>query len=686
MPLHARLVLLTIFFLTAPVLAQTTGWRGDGTGIYPDTTPPIQWSRISKSINDLRYQATAPDPEKASGQPMADGVIRDWLILGPIEDGQDAKGMPTDAVGSADLSRLAPTADADVGGAKWKPFHAADAFLDFAAMFEAYGKSAKQAAYAHSFVYSPAEATFAVSLNHTGAVHFWINGKLTHKPKDDVNYIPLQITLQKGWNRVLLRVTPSQQEPPAAGMWYTSLVLHAAKADTTFSEKNIRWKTRLPAGEGFGSPIVVGGRIFLLSEPADLVCVDAASGKILWVRSNNYDELATESEKKEHADIFEEIGPLQAKLRTVNDAFAAGNPPRAVASGGGEVFKPKVDAEKELGKLMRKVDDRKYTPPKGQDVGYAGFSPVSDGRRIWAWFATGVTCCYDLDGRLIWRRLDNEGSFFEHGYSVSPILVDGKLIVFMNKIIAFDAATGERLWSTEPNAMSTKRFHGTPAGVKIGGVWHCYLPTGHILRVSDGKVVHENGGDVSNRQQEIPSPVLLGKTIYRLSTFSELDKVTLPETAADPLTPASVHRFKADVDRYPTHYLPWFLASPLVHDGLAYCVNNAGVLTVVDVDTMQLVYQRLLDLDQFQNHHETAARGVGTSPSLAGGRIYLVGNSGATLVIKPGRTYEQLAKNKIESVINRNWGLRTERFVANPAFLGKQMFLRGERYLYCLGE
>jgi hypothetical protein len=53
-------------------------------------------------------------------------------------------------------------------------------------------------------------------------------------------------------------------------------------------------------------------------------------------------------------------------------------------------------------------------------------------------------------------------------------------------------------------------------------------------------------------------------------------------------------------------------------------------------------------------------------------------------VIRPGRHYEQLAKNKIECVFYRYWALRHERFITAPAFDGQRMFVRGERYLDCL--
>jgi hypothetical protein len=212
------------------------------------------------------------------------------------------------------------------------------------------------------------------------------------------------------------------------------------------------------------------------------------------------------------------------------------------------------------------------------------------------------------------------------------------------------------------------------------------LPPGHIVRLSDGTFIRDKGPEIGKRQQEIPSPVAIGNTLYELSTGGSLYKIVLPGQLSDPFTPVSVEEVKVDVSHYPTYYFDWFLASPLIHEGLAYCVNGSGVLTVFDLEKMQIVYEKLLDLDHFENSNEGAGRGVGISPSLAGGKIYILGDAGATIVLRPGRTYEQLAKNKIESIVHRNWQQRTERFVAAPAFDGKQMFIRGEKYLYCIAE
>ena len=74
----------------------------------------------------------------------------------------------------------------------------------------------------------------------------------------------------------------------------------------------------------------------------------------------------------------------------------------------------------------------------------------------------------------------------------------------------------------------------------------------------------------------------------------------------------------------------------MIDQGLAYLLNNAGVFTVMDVESGKAVCQKLLDLDPLQAHNEGAARGVGISLALAGGKLYVFGNNGAALVLEPG--------------------------------------------------
>jgi hypothetical protein len=64
----------------------------------------------------------------------------------------------------------------------------------------------------------------------------------------------------------------------------------------------------------------------------------------------------------------------------------------------------------------------------------------------------------------------------------------------------------------------------------------------------------------------------------------------------------------------------------------------------------------------------------------------LFGNNGAGVVLEPGREFKMVAKNKLENNVSiGHWGERQERFVSNPVFDGKRLYIRGEGNLYAIG-
>ena len=67
--------------------------------------------------------------------------------------------------------------------------------------------------------------------------------------------------------------------------------------------------------------------------------------------------------------------------------------------------------------------------------------------------------------------------------------------------------------------------------------------------------------------------------------------------------------------------------------------------------------------------------GVYASPVGAGGRVYLVGRDGTTVVVRYTDKLEVLATNALEEPID-----------ASPAVAGSELFLRGHQHLYCIAE
>jgi len=171
--LLASLALLLSAF-AASAIEPTSGWRNDGTGHYPAAVnPPTAWSRTSAAVDALRFLTEKPADPPQPALPMPDGVIRQWLILGPVPavKGQDA--LPNEA-------DLAPAGDRT-----WKKVTLDSAWLDFNALL---GKPATPDVAAFAFVnlFSPAPAQFQLNFTAIDTATVYLNGKedprRPHKP------------------------------------------------------------------------------------------------------------------------------------------------------------------------------------------------------------------------------------------------------------------------------------------------------------------------------------------------------------------------------------------------------------------------------------------------------------------------------------------------------------------------
>ncbi len=666
------LILATL--LAGSASAQTAvGWRGDGTGRFPDVDAPVTWGRVSAAVKGLRFQARKPKSAEPDGKPMPDGVIREWLVLGPVPVPDVPKAVESDTLPNE--LQLEPDEGEKIGALAWKSATADSGTLNFTAQI---GRGTQAFAYAHTYVYADADGEFTLPLTHRSGARLVVNGKpayagtVTGGTRVGVKFL-------KGWNRVLLKVSSDDAQ------WFAVPLLHA-HTPRGYDETNIAWMTPLPGAHVYqatpaspGGPIVVDDRIFVLCEPHDLFCLNKADGKVLWVRSNSYFDALTDAERNANP-AFKEVEPLAAKWSGMNAEYVAGGAAKTT-------LEEHEKLEKALYDALKAIDRKRFARPGSQDVGYAGLTPTSDGKFVYAWFASGVTACYDRNGNRQWIRIDNHQTV-EHGFSSSPTLAGDNLVVFMRELMGFDAKTGRDAWRiplVEPTGLNPANyFHGSCVHARLGGVDIVILPSGGIVRASDGKILFTDPRIVS--KQQVASPVLDHDLLCVMTSLGEtLFIFRLPPTADEPVKPTLLTELKITTTQFPYFYLGWHIASPLVHDGLIYLMNNSGVLTVVDEKAGSIVYQKMLDLDHFESPNEGAARGHGISPVLAGKHLYFFGNSGATVVLEPGRQFKQVAKNKIEGLaMAGTWGERQDRAVACPVFDGKRLYYRTESGLYAI--
>jgi outer membrane protein assembly factor BamB len=658
--MHRRFVLpvyMVVSIFSATAAESVVGWRGDGTGCYPNATPPTEWGRVSKTMKDLSAQALKPKSDAPAGQSIADGVIRDWLVLGPVPVPEGAK-MGADFIPNE--AQLQPDENEKAGELTWKSIKAETSCLDFNALL---GRHPKSAAYAHTYIYSKAAHPFLMTGSYHNGLRCWLNGKeVCQAEKAWSAHVVLDLVA--GWNRLLFKLVPdATPDGGSETQWYFRPQLFG-RVPYEYENKNIVWMYEMP-GASNASPIVVGEKVFSTAETYDLVCLNKVDGKVQWVRSANYFDTLAEEEIKANPALQEGV-PWAARIAEINKAYSSATPPD------GKVVGEKRALEKKIYDLLQKVDKKKYRLLDGQDVGYAGITPVSDGKFVYVWYATGITVCYDLDGNRKWIHLDNDAAIREHGLASTPVLSGGKLMVHMNETLGLDAATGAVLWR-----LPREFFQASLLAFNVGGEPLYLVPNGSVRRASDGKVLFERKSDGT-----IPTPVIKDGIVYFGTESFKLPASAAEPFKLEPYKPA----VKISTSQFPQFYFASTTSSPLVHDGLLYTVNIDGVLSVVDIAGGQVLYQKLLDVSLDNHHNMKAARGLGSSPALAGKYIFVFGNQGTSVVLEAGRTFKQVAKNRLENSIGRDeWWGHQESTISSPVFDGERLYYRGEASLYCIG-
>jgi outer membrane protein assembly factor BamB len=172
-----------------------------------------------------------------------------------------------------------------------------------------------------------------------------------------------------------------------------------------------------------------------------------------------------------------------------------------------------------------------------------------------------------------------------------------------------------------------------------------------------GKEIWSCTGQTANA---IPSPVASADTVYVTSGLrgSALYAIALGHTGA--LAGTEAVRWTHNKN---TPYVP----SPLLVDDLLYTITlNNGVLSCFDAKT---------GAAHFAGERLEGITGIYASPVAAKGRVYLLARDGTCLVLKQGPKLEILARNKLDD--------KTD---ASLALAGKDLFVRGHQYLYCIGE
>jgi streptogramin lyase/outer membrane protein assembly factor BamB/plastocyanin len=296
-----------------------------------------------------------------------------------------------------------------------------------------------------------------------------------------------------------------------------------------------------------------------------------------------------------------------------------------------------------------------------RDASFASASPFFDGERLYCWFGSAGLFAYSLEGEKLWERdLGKAKVGASLGEGSSPVVHADKIVLVrdhagQSTITVLNAQDGKTLWSKERDEGNT---WATPAIAQHNGITQVVTCASKQVRAYDlenGEIVWFATGLTGNCT---PCPIVKEDTVYCMSGYEGYALLAIPITGEGDVT----GQIRWQHDRG-TPYVP----SPVLYDNRLYFTqSNQNILTAVDVKDGRKLYEktRLPEIS-----------GIYASPVAAADRIYFTGRGGNTMVLAPGDSFKVLANNKLD-----------DHFHASPAMAGKQLFLRGLQYLYCLEE
>lgn len=400
------------------------------------------------------------------------------------------------------------------------------------------------------------------------------------------------------------------------------------------TDRNIVWKTETP-GRSLASPVVVGTRVFVTAEPAELVCYSTINGEKLWQQSQQYSDVFEESK----ADGIEKNLAL---ARDLGKEVSTLNRERDTARKANDTGKQKV-LDKKINALQQRIAILTVYPlMPGGDTANTGSTPTSDGDNVFAVFGTGIVSSHAVSGKRNWIRFVEAPS---PGHCASPLLVDGKLIVHLRNLIALDADTGETRWTAKTGAR-----HGSPVLARIDGIAVVITPDGSVVRVVDGRIVAKNQFRLNHS-----SPIVNDGVVYAMQDGS-IKAVTLANVTDDEAVINIGWETKGSRSSR--------LASPVYYEGMLYSVTEQGILEVTESTNGQRVYRKRLEFDGGR---------VDPSISLAGNLIYISNTRGETVVVSPGKDYREVARSKLN-----------DGFSSSLAFSDNRLYIRSRKFLYCI--
>lgn len=364
--------------------------------------------------------------------------------------------------------------------------------------------------------------------------------------------------------------------------------------------KNLSWKTLLP-GRGHSSPVY--------------------QDSTAWI-TTALETVASQEERERRANESSFPGAMGLHYLSKVEFIA-------------------LQVDLKTGKIIRqiKVFEKKAPQAIHRLNSYASPSPILKNGKLFIHFgAFGNACLNSKTGQIIWKNQDPDlWIHHENGPGSTPVLWN-KLMIFhldgtdKQSVVALFQETGKIAWHRKRSGKlrenpQTKKAYATPL----------------IVQGSNGPVLISTGADwVYGYHPETGKE--LWKINYGILGFSNVSKPLRFEN----LFIVSTGFMKGEIHAYQMHgnhppSLAWKMTkgapkkpSPIIVDGLLYVINDGGILTCLNARDGEVLWRSRLEGE------------YSSSPTFAGGKIYISNHSGKTTVIQPGTSMKILAENQLD--------------------------------------
>ena len=311
--------------------------------------------------------------------------------------------------------------------------------------------------------------------------------------------------------------------------------------------------------------------------------------------------------------------------------------------------------------LWRRTVVTSFLEHKHRENSYASSTPATDGKRVFVSFLDGtdaVIAAYDLDGKQQW--VARPGTFTStHGYSSSPVVFEDKVIVNGDHdgdawIAALSREDGRTLWKIDRE--NKTRSYCTPLIRDLAGRTQMILSgskcvasydprTGKRIWIIDGPTEQFVASIVYNPKHDM---------LFMTGGFPAHHILGIKPDGQGNITDTHiVWRTTKGVS-----YVP----SPISEGDYFVVVSDGGVASCFHAETGEMYWQQRVG----PHAHSSIVS--------ANGLVYITTDDGATTVVKPGPTYEEMAHNTLGEPTS-----------SSPAISEGHLFLRGAKHLYCFG-